>query len=181
MTTEFGEPAPLPRWTVSRRMAGKSGVQIVRDQLTAEEADRLARRLGVEAVLSFRLSVAVAPYGGDGLSVVGEVEASVVQTCVVTLEPMENLVREPIDLRFRPPGALAPARIVADDEGPAIDADEDVEEPLVGDAVDLGPIAAEFLVLGVDPYPRKPGAALELPSNEEPLPAFRVLKDRDAP
>jgi hypothetical protein len=29
--------------------------------------------------------------------------------------------------------------------------------------VDLGAVATEFLVLGIDPYPRKPGAAFELP------------------
>ncbi len=36
-------------------------------------------------------------------------------------------------------------------------------EPLVDGIVDLGALATEFLILGLDPYPRKPGAAFEPP------------------
>ncbi len=36
-------------------------------------------------------------------------------------------------------------------------------EPLIGNAVDLGLIATEFFILGIDPYPRKPGVAFEGP------------------
>ncbi len=36
-------------------------------------------------------------------------------------------------------------------------------EPLVGGTVDLGAIATEFLILGIDPYPRKPGAEFDAP------------------
>jgi len=41
-------------------------------------------------------------------------------------------------------------------------------EPLIGGAVDLGAIATEFLVLGVDPYPRKPGAVFDPPQDHKP-------------
>ena len=34
-------------------------------------------------------------------------------------------------------------------------------EPLIGNSVDLGLLATEFLILGIDPYPRKPDAAFE--------------------
>jgi hypothetical protein len=37
-------------------------------------------------------------------------------------------------------------------------------EPLVGNAVDLGLLATEFLILGIDPYPRKPDVAFEAPA-----------------
>ena len=38
---------------------------------------------------------------------------------------------------------------------------EDPPEPIVNGAIDLGALAAEFLMLGLDPYPRKPGAVFE--------------------
>jgi hypothetical protein len=38
---------------------------------------------------------------------------------------------------------------------------EEEPEPLFGDTVDLGALATEFLMLGIDPYPRKPGAVFE--------------------
>ncbi len=36
--------------------------------------------------------------------------------------------------------------------------DEEPPEPLVEGKIDLGAIATEFLLLGIDPYPRKAGA-----------------------
>ena len=41
-------------------------------------------------------------------------------------------------------------------------------EPLIGGVVDLGALATEFLILGLDPYPRKPGAVFEPPQDREP-------------
>ena len=43
-------------------------------------------------------------------------------------------------------------------------------EPLIDGVVDLGALATEFLILGLDPYPRKPGAVFELPQDVKPDP-----------
>src|SRR6478672_7295951 len=86
----------------------------------------------------------------------GEVKAQVEQTCVVTLEPVGNAIDEEVDLLFVP-GAEPRA------EG---ETDENLPEPLIDGRIDLGAIATEFLVLGIDPYPRKPGVAFEGPKPE---------------
>ena len=52
----------------------------------------------------------------------------------------------------------------------------DGPEPLIGGAVDLGAIAIEFLILGIDPYPRKPGAVFEAsPAGDDPAKPFAAL------
>ena len=105
--------------------------------------------------------------------VAGHVSATVGQTCVVTLEPIENEVDEEIDLQFAPTAAAAPADHGG--AGVAIDA-RDGPEPLTGGVVDLGVLATEFLILGVDPYPRKPGAVLEVSSaGDDSVKPFAVL------
>lgn len=110
---------------------------------------------------------------GAGLHVAGRVNATVGQTCVVTLEPVENTVEEEIDLVFQPG---APVMSSSGDHR----AEEEAPEPLVGDAVDLGAIATEFLMLGIDPYPRKPGAEFSTgrtePAGEHPFAALAALK-----
>ena len=58
-------------------------------------------------------------------------------------------------------------------------------EPLTGGVVDLGALATEFLILGLDPYPRKPGAVFQSPeetaAGEGPFSALAALqKGRDA-
>jgi hypothetical protein len=57
---------------------------------------------------------------------------------------------------------------------------EDMPEPLVGGMVDLGALATEFLMLAIDPYPRKPGIEFEAPStgdaSAQPFAALAALK-----
>ncbi len=105
---------------------------------------------------------------GEGVHVTGQVSARAGQTCVVTLEPVESLIDEAVDLRFAP--AATPPK---SDEEP---------EPLVGGRVDLGAIATEFLLLGIDPYPRKANAKFTPPKREDdgahPFAALEALKKR---
>jgi uncharacterized metal-binding protein YceD (DUF177 family) len=90
---------------------------------------------------------------GSKVHVRGRVRAKVGQTCVVALEPIENSVDEEVDLTFAPPVDGFDA------EGGEVELrrDYDPPEPLTGDTIDLGQLATEFLVLGIDPYPRKSG------------------------
>jgi len=93
---------------------------------------------------------------GDGLRVRGVVRARVGQTCVVTLEPLDNTVEETVDVSFSP--------CASETDGDKVDLDPSAPEPVEpmrGGALDLAPLAVEFMLLGLDPYPRKPGVAFE--------------------
>ena len=90
---------------------------------------------------------------GEGVHVAGQVSGRVGHNCVVTLEPIESPVDEAVDLRF--------ARQA---KTPKSDADP---EPLLGGIVDLGAIATEFLILGINPYPRKADAKFTPPTSED--------------
>jgi uncharacterized metal-binding protein YceD (DUF177 family) len=103
---------------------------------------------------------------GRGLRVQGAVEAIVVQSCVVTLEPVVNEVREEVDVSFRS-GPVENAAGENEAIGSAL-GDPEPPELLAGDSVDLGALAVEFLLLGLDPYPRKPDAVFEAPAAPEP-------------
>jgi hypothetical protein len=93
---------------------------------------------------------------GAKVHVAGQVSARVGQICVVTLDPMESDVEETVDVQFAPtPTHGQPAGHEHEIE---VKLDQEPPEPLVGGTVDLGALATEFLVLGVNPHPRKPGA-----------------------
>jgi uncharacterized metal-binding protein YceD (DUF177 family) len=113
---------------------------------------------------------------GEAIAVRGEVTGRVGQTCVVTLEPMESDVHEQIDLVFAPP-----VEGEADGEdSPRRKRKGEPPEPLDNDVIDLGAIATEFLILGIDPYPRKEGAELAKPAaaegGDKPFAALAKLK-----
>jgi hypothetical protein len=131
--------------------------------LVADERVRadIARLAGLAALPRLDASFDVTPHGRRGLHVIGRVLATVGQTCGVTLEPIENEINEAVDLLFVPAAA-----------GPRSEQDwseveiplEDAPEVLVNGMVDLGALATEFLILGIDPYPRKPGTVFQAPS-----------------
>jgi uncharacterized metal-binding protein YceD (DUF177 family) len=119
----------------------------------------LARMAGLEALPRLHAVFDVTRHG-NGLRVNGAVSARVRQSCVVTLEPIENDIEESVDVVFAPSGEDG----LLDDTNLAA---LDKPEVLVGGACDLGTLATEFLVLGIDPYPRKPGAVFSSPSESD--------------
>ena len=116
---------------------------------------------------------------GTRVRVTGQVSAQVGQTCVVTLEPMQTDVEEPIDLVFAPSPVGSPHSSAETDQDAG---DEEPPEPLIDGQLDLGAIATEFLLLGIDPYPRKAGAEFMPPKADDtgarPFAALEALKKR---
>jgi uncharacterized metal-binding protein YceD (DUF177 family) len=168
-----------PAWRVPVRLeevpaAGQ------RFALEAEAATRngLAAAAGLAGLPRLAATFEVARHGRDGLHVTGTVSATVQQTCVVTLEPMESEIEEAIDLTFVPAAGRERSG-VAQGASPATAGDDDLET-LVNGAVDLGALATEFLLLGIDPYPRKPDAEFASPPAKDaaghPFAALAALK-----
>jgi hypothetical protein len=136
-------------------------------ELVADESVRtaVARVAGLRELPRLQANFDVTRRGEGGLHVAGLVSASVGQNCVVTLEPLANEIEEAVDLLFVPRRVPAPEE---DGETEPRDVKWNDPEPLVDGVVDLGALATEFLILGLDPYPRKPGAVFEPPPDQTP-------------
>jgi uncharacterized metal-binding protein YceD (DUF177 family) len=135
-------------------------------EATPEERDALARDFKLPAIHSLTGSFRVSGTSSR-VHVSGRVEARIEQVCVVTLDPFENGVQEDVEVDFAASGATAP-------QG------EDPPDEIVGGTVDLGALTAEFLVLGLDPHPRKPGVDFSFEAADErppsPFAALEKLK-----
>jgi uncharacterized metal-binding protein YceD (DUF177 family) len=133
--------------------------------------DGVAKLAGVRSLPSLDVSFDLARRG-DGVAVRGEIRARVGQTCVVTLEPIESDIHESIDLVFAP--------VEHGDDAASTKRKGELPEPLENGVIDLGAVAIEFLLLGIDPYPRKPGAEFpRSPTTEQgghPFAALAALK-----
>jgi hypothetical protein len=158
---------PLVRWVnVERLPQGRGAVTV---EASPAECAALAADFGIPGIRDL-----VGQFAIEGstsrLTVTGTVEALVTQVCTVSLEPFEAPVREPVEVVFTDTDRLA-----------GTDAeDADIPDPLVGGRIDFGALTAEFLALGLDPYPRKPGITFEpvvVGEDAGPLAGLRKLRD----
>jgi hypothetical protein len=150
------------------------------------EADQPTRKAmadvaGLREILSASASLDVMPRGGGRFHVAGRVRARVGQTCVVTLDPIENDIDEPIDLIFAPPEQIPELSDLVDDAAESEEEIPDPPEPIVNGIIDLGRLATDALFLAIDPYPRKPGAMFEPrveadDPEDHPFAALKALK-----
>lgn len=151
--------------------------------IEADESVRmaLAKIAGLRDIVYARASFDLTPRRDDRVHVQGRVAARVGQTCVVSLDPIENDIVEDIDLIFVPEGRIREfAMPVNDDDGISGEI-PDPPEPIINGVIDLGRLATDVLFLGIDPYPRKSGAVFAAPASatdpeDRPFAALKDLK-----
>lgn len=150
------EALPLTR-VVKRDEVPEDGLEVTFEPGETERAD-IAKFLSIPAVEALQARLLATRHGRGGLRVRGEVTGNVVQTCVVTLEPVSQSVSEAVDTIYAPEGSpvlnieLTPEELASEES--------DIE-PMANGSIDLGGLVIEHLALGLDPYPRKPGVEFE--------------------
>jgi len=153
------EEAPRSR-VVEVQDVTDAGMDVLIEAGTEERA-ALAAQDGLIKIDSLEAAFHLVYAGGGRINVSGEVKAKITQTCVITLEPFDTEIVEPVDIDFLPPEALdkwLSERALLKDRPGAAEDEADAPDEIVNGTIDLGALAAEFLVLALDPYPKKPGA-----------------------
>ena len=170
--------ARLSRPISVRRIVREEPVTV---EASEKERAEIAEALDLLSLDSLTAELVVRPWKSEGVRVIGTVRAALTQACVVTLEPVASTVEEEFDVRLHPDAAAVstPAQVEVDVEA------ADPPELLEGDTVDVGAIALEHFVLGIEPYPRIEGAVFDIEDEDgaaevdEPSPfaALAALKD----
>jgi hypothetical protein len=130
-----------------------------RDQLheiEATEAERaaLARRFGLISVDAFRATIRLRRVSKGLIEARGSYQADVVQSCVVTLEPVPARLAEEFKVLYSTAPARPQREVIVAAEA------EDPPEAVTGGQIDLGEAAVQQMALALDPYPRAPGAEM---------------------
>lgn len=148
--------------------ADRIGTMQVEIEVEADAAERtaLARRMRVADILALRCRFRLRRLSADTILAEGRLQATVVQTCVISLEDFPAGIDEAFRVRFVPAGT----------ESDDLDPETDDEIGYAGSTLDLGEAAAEQLGLALDPYPRAPGAALPDIADEPEAHPFAALR-----
>lgn len=112
----------------------------------------IANELGIVAIKKLRFAGQIAPLGKRDWELTADLGATVVQSCVISLDPVTTRIDETILRRY-----LADfAEIEASD----VEMPEDDTVEALPDTVDLNAVMIEALSLALPPFPRAEGAEL---------------------
>lgn len=150
-------------------------------QANEQQRRLLAKRFGIEEIASLAATLTVRKINNKGIfGVAGTFVSDVVQSCVVSLEPVPSHIEEAIDVRFVSDLDSNPMEFVDLEY-----MDEDPPEPVVDGHLELGELVAQYLSLALDPYPRADGVEDRLwhgdppdkpEKRENPFAALAALK-----
>jgi uncharacterized metal-binding protein YceD (DUF177 family) len=145
---------PAPEFSRPIHVADLNGERFETEiEADAGERAALATRFGVLSIDSLTATVVLVPNSdGSIVEVTARFSAKIVQSCVVTLDPVENTVEGTVEV------------VLAEDTGDGprvveIDLTEgEPPEAFVDGVIDIGEVVAEHMGLEIDPFPRSPGA-----------------------
>lgn len=137
----------------------------------ADAMKRIAKALDLASLSAFEADVKVVP-AHIGWTLSGRVQATLEQTCGITLEPLPVQVDE----RFSIDLVETPTDPALGTEEMEITLEDDSPDVIEDGRIDLGQYAVEQLALQLDPFPRKPGAEFVQPEEPAEISPFAVLK-----
>lgn len=122
-----------------------------------EEREAIATLLGLSSLDSLRMDYTITPLANDRFGMSGRFVAELSQPCVVTLEPVSEVIDEAIEAE------LWPSEQIEDTGAPEAAEDEPAEQalpdeppiPIVAGKADLAAYAIEILSTTMTAYPRK--------------------------
>ena len=142
-----------------------------------DDLPRIAQWADVDAVETFKAKIALRKISPTRFSLAAALTADIVQSCVVTLDPVRSHIERSFtrDL-FLTQAAQHIAKTVDID---VMAIDEDGREEIASLRYDLAVPVLEEFALAIDPYPRAAGVAFEPPEDEADSPKhpFAALKD----
>lgn len=137
---------------------------------TAKDKETIAKELEVTAIKKLTFKGKVTPLDARDWELTAELGATVVQPCVVTLDPVTTRLDENIVRRY-----LAELPEIA---GPEIEMPEDDSAEALPATIDLYEVLIESLALALPAFPRKDGA--ESGEIIAAAPGVRPMTDDDA-
>ena len=170
--------AVLEEWTHNVSDIPAGGLHRER-KASASECKDLSKALKIPSLGSLLVKYQITALSSGGYRLSGEINADVVQACIVSLETVPSHVSDTFSSEFWPD----PAQLESEAEKSILDG-ADIELLSHG-VIDAGKIIFEALSAGLDPYPRKQGAEFDWqdpvaldPTKTSPFAVLAKLKDK---
>lgn len=150
------------------------GVAHLRLVPDAGQRAAMARFCGLRSITAFEALLDITARANGVVEIKGQLHAEVEPVCVVSMEPFSETIREEIEASFAEAALIEKLTRRAEENGVI-----DFEPPdlIENGVIDPSALSLEWLMLALDPYPRKPGAEFQgLSEDIAPLSPFAALK-----
>lgn len=174
--------SPKPEFSRSISIDGISPDKIRTEMLEAnnDECAALARRFEIRAVSGLKARLAIRRVtGGTIVKVDGEIEADVVQSCVVSLQDVHDHIKAKFETFFTEGNQQFSEDVEFSPD------EDDPPEVITNGQIDLGEVVAQYLSLELNPYPKAPGVSLPaqlkavgMEVKNNPFAVLETLKDK---
>lgn len=148
------------------------------------EREALQSSLDVPEVKALTVDYSVSRIAGGAYRVKGQVHGDVSQACVVSLEPVPEVIDETFEVEYWPESVTPLEAGNKEREQPILDGVD--REAIRNGHIDIGRIVFEILSGALDPYPRKADAAFEWRDQEQeksgkisPFAALSKIRDKE--
>lgn len=129
-----------------------NGLRVTR-KATPEERAEIAASLSIVSCENLSATYQIKAKNRDRYELTGHVTVGVIQSCIVSLEPVRASLDETLDCAFIPSDLLPESR---EDEQEVLSIDD--LEPIENGWINVGRIVFEVISTGLDPYPRREDA-----------------------
>lgn len=145
------------------RFAELTGARIHKFEIIPDADARaaLAQEFGINGIKKLRFTGEIAPLGKKDWQLAAALGATIVQSCIVTLDPVTTRVDEKILRTYLETLPELP-------DGEEVEMLEDENQELLPETLDINAVMAEALALHIPLYPRAEGAALGSQTFSEP-------------
>ncbi|QTP64418.1 hypothetical protein HUT03_03885 [Candidatus Liberibacter africanus] len=133
---------------------------IVKIEADILDCEKLAAQWGVISVESWYADVKLSVWKKVGVRMSGNVCATIVQSCVITLEPVLSKAEDTVGCIFVPSSSkfLYPNGDTSGKKNVVEVRELDILHFSDGGIIDIGAVAADFTAVAINPYPKKEGA-----------------------
>lgn len=176
MTQKQQQSPPSPEWSylIDEEDAGTAVIKLSLEP-NAEEKSALAERLNLVSLDSLKAEIAFEKQSGGMIThITGRLEADLTQSCVVTLEPVQDHVEENFEAWYADPEkAVSFAKERRDRKTEKTETELEMleewedPEPAIEGKINLGEMVTQYLSLAINPYPHAEG--VEPPEEEDKI------------
>lgn len=164
----------LPEWSHMIAVDDISGDKPMRISIQPndEEIHLLEKRLGLLSLNELHAELVLTrEQGRHTIHVQGKIVADLVQSCVVSIDPVQEHVEDQFDSWFAEPDkvvSLVKARRNRKSGGEKpILSEQDDPEPIIDGQIDVGELATQYLSLFINPYPHAESVRLSDTESEK--------------